>query len=79
MYSLYVADKLCRGQRRASQSPPSEVNLDTVTTDEARAIQSEEQKTLGYRPPSDSLAAKVQSAVDSRADEPVCRILYPIT
>ena len=34
-------------------------------------LQSEEQKVLGYRPPSDSVAAHAQSVVDSRADEPV--------
>ena len=60
-----------RTQRRASQSPTSEVNLETIAADEARAIQSEEQKILGYRPPADSLAAQAQSAVDSRADDAV--------
>ncbi|GJE88884.1 hypothetical protein PsYK624_049710 [Phanerochaete sordida] len=58
-------------QRRASQSPTSEpeLNLETISADEARALQSEEQKVLGYRPPADSLAAQAQSAVDRRADE----------
>lgn len=60
-------------QRRASQSPTSELNLETITADEARALQSEEQKTLGYRPPADSLAAHAQSAVDSRAHDVVTK------
>lgn len=49
------------------------MKLETITADEARVIQSEEQKILGYRPPTDSLAAKAQSVVDRRADEPVRR------
>ncbi|EKM52335.1 uncharacterized protein PHACADRAFT_148918 [Phanerochaete carnosa HHB-10118-sp] len=58
-------------QRLASQSPTSEVNLETITTDEAHTLQSEEQKTLDYRPPADSLAARVQSAINSSANEPI--------
>ncbi|KAI0759161.1 hypothetical protein BC629DRAFT_1549979 [Irpex lacteus] len=49
------------------------VNLETITTDEARTIQSEEQKTLGYRPPSDSIAAHAQRAVDKRSTEPITK------
>ena len=61
----------CRSQRRHSQSPTSEINLETITSDEVRVLQSEEQEVLGYRPPADSLAANAQSAVDSRVDETV--------
>lgn len=52
-----------------------EINPLTMTVEEARALQSEEQKTLGYRPPADSLAAAVQSVVDTRADVPVTKEL----
>lgn len=62
---------------RRSASPPSNVpvNLDTISADEAHALQSEEQKTLGYRPPPQSVAAQAQSVVDKRAQEPVTKEL----
>ncbi|EJF59215.1 hypothetical protein DICSQDRAFT_172197 [Dichomitus squalens LYAD-421 SS1] len=50
-----------------------ELNLDTISAPEARALQSEEHKELGYRPPAGSAAAQAQSAVDSRADVPVTK------
>lgn len=53
----------------------AQLNLNTMTAPEARELQSEEQKTLGYRPPHDSIAAQAQSAVDKRAEEPVSVIL----
>lgn len=47
------------------------INPETITASEARQLQSEEQKSLEYRPPSDSVAAEAQSAVDKRDQEPV--------
>jgi len=58
-----------------SQTDAPDVNFTTISAREARTLQSEEHKTLGYRPPSDSLAAQAQSVVDSRADEPVTKDL----
>ncbi|PCH42988.1 hypothetical protein WOLCODRAFT_144313 [Wolfiporia cocos MD-104 SS10] len=57
--------------RQASTSPQTspEVSLSTITEDEARTLQSAEQKTLGYRPPSDSVAAQAQSIIDRRVQE----------
>jgi hypothetical protein len=49
------------------------INLNTITSDEAQMLQSVEQKILGYRPPSDSLAAQAQSVVDKRDNEPVTK------
>ncbi|TFY63902.1 hypothetical protein EVJ58_g2962 [Rhodofomes roseus] len=54
---------------------PADVNVNTTTADEAHALQSEEHKTLGYRPPTGSLAAQAQSGVDKRAQEPVTKEL----
>ncbi|KAI0337708.1 hypothetical protein BDW22DRAFT_1363833 [Trametopsis cervina] len=72
--ALEDAQKIEQTRRTsASQSPVEKLNLSTLTTDEARAVQSEEQRTLGYRPPANSLAAQAQSAVDSRSDETVTK------
>jgi len=72
--ALEDAKKIERERRAsASESSAEGVNLSTITTDEARIIQSGEQKTLGYRPPPDSLAAQAQRVVDKRADEPVTK------
>jgi hypothetical protein len=49
------------------------INLATITSDEARALQSTEQKILGYRPPPDSLAAQAQAVVEKRDSEPVTK------
>ena len=46
-----------------------------MTATEAHALQSEEHKTLGYRPPAGSLAARAQSATDERAQEPAMKDL----
>ena len=46
-----------------------------MTATEAHALQSEEHKTLGYRPPAGSLAARAQSATDKRAQEPAMKDL----
>ncbi|KAI0632809.1 hypothetical protein C8Q77DRAFT_1059366 [Trametes polyzona] len=54
-----------------SEDPTAQLNLNTITTGEARALQSEEHKTLGHRPPAGSAAAQAQSAVDQRAHVPV--------
>ncbi|KAH9837815.1 uncharacterized protein C8Q71DRAFT_856996 [Rhodofomes roseus] len=54
---------------------PADVNVNTTTADEAHALQSEEHKTLGYRPPTGSLTAQAQSGVDKRAQEPVTKEL----
>ncbi|EJD04993.1 uncharacterized protein FOMMEDRAFT_145661 [Fomitiporia mediterranea MF3/22] len=43
------------------------VNLSEITQPEANIITSEEHKALGYRPPSDSLAAEAQSAATFHA------------
>ena len=52
-----------------------DVNVNTIADPEARALQSEEHRTLGYRPPTGSLAAQAQSVVDKRAQEPVSKEL----
>ncbi|TFK92887.1 hypothetical protein K466DRAFT_479648 [Polyporus arcularius HHB13444] len=53
----------------------AQLNLTTITAPEARALQSEEHKTLGHRPPPGSAAAQAQSVVDSRAQVPVTKEL----
>ncbi|KAI0077629.1 hypothetical protein K474DRAFT_1620741 [Panus rudis PR-1116 ss-1] len=62
-----------RTSSRGSTSSEKMINTTTITAQEAHQLQSEEQKALGYRPPSDSLAAQAQSAVDKRAQEPVTK------
>lgn len=49
------------------------INISTLTSEEARKLQSEEQKALGYRPPPGSLSAEAQSVVDKRDREPVTK------
>lgn len=49
------------------------INVNILTTEEARKLQSEEQKALGYRPPPGSLSAEAQSVVDKRDHEPVTK------
>jgi len=44
------------------------IDLDKVGARDARIIMSEEHKTLGYRPPPDSLAAKVQRSSTKHPD-----------
>ncbi|RPD76973.1 hypothetical protein L226DRAFT_355958 [Lentinus tigrinus ALCF2SS1-7] len=56
-------------------SESAQLNLDTISAPEARALQSEEHKTLGYRPPAGSAAAQAQSVVDCRAQVPVTKEL----
>ena len=46
-----------------------------MTAAEAHALQSEEHKTLGHRPPAGSLAAQAQSVTDKRAQQPVTKDL----
>jgi hypothetical protein len=76
MWSLSLSLTQTLRSRRQERQPsasksPTAVDLNTITTEEARAIQSEEQKALGYRPPADSLAAHAQHTVDSRVNEAV--------
>ena len=49
------------------------IDVNTLTAEEARKLQSEEQKALGYRPPPGSLSAEAQSVVDKRDHEPVTK------
>ncbi|KAI0772466.1 hypothetical protein BD413DRAFT_43735 [Trametes elegans] len=56
-------------------SPTAQLNLDTITAPEAHALQSEEHKVLGHRPPAGSAAAQAQSVVDHRAHVPVTKEL----
>lgn len=49
------------------------INVSTLTAEEARKLQSEEQKALGYRPPPGSLSAEAQSVADKRNCEPVTK------
>lgn len=49
------------------------ININTLTAEEVRKLQSEEQKALGYRPPPGSLSAEAQSTVDRRNREPVTK------
>jgi len=51
------------------------INVKTLTVEEARKLQSEEQKALGYRPPPGSLSAEAQSIADKRDREPVTKEL----
>ena len=44
------------------------IDLDKVGVKDARVIMSEEHKNLGYRPPSDSLAAKAQRSSTKHPD-----------
>ncbi|OCH88501.1 hypothetical protein OBBRIDRAFT_845687 [Obba rivulosa] len=68
--------KKIESQRNApSQTDAPDVDLTTISAPEPRALQSEEQKTLGYRPPSHSIAAQTQSVVDNRANETVSKDL----
>ncbi|KAI0370922.1 hypothetical protein BV20DRAFT_1018097 [Pilatotrama ljubarskyi] len=62
-----------RGQVPSATDPAEQLNLNTISAPEAHALQSEEHKTLGYRPPAGSAAAQAQSAVDKRAQEPVTK------
>ncbi|EMD35170.1 hypothetical protein CERSUDRAFT_97093 [Gelatoporia subvermispora B] len=73
--ALEDAKKIESQRNGTSPTDAPELNLDTISAPETRALQSEEQKTLGYRPPSDSLTAQAQSVVDSRANEPVTKDL----
>ncbi|KAF7791537.1 hypothetical protein EIP86_002553 [Pleurotus ostreatoroseus] len=67
--------KKIEAERRSSSSSDTrpDINVTTVTADEAHKLQSEEQKALGYRPPPDSIAAIVQSFVDKRAGQKVTK------
>ncbi|KAF9649736.1 hypothetical protein BDM02DRAFT_3113384 [Thelephora ganbajun] len=49
------------------------INVNTLTVEEARKLQSEERKALGYRPPPGSLSAEAQSVIDKRDREPVTK------
>ena len=49
------------------------IDVATLTAEEARKLQSEEQKALGYRPPPGSLSAEAQSVVDKRDREPATK------
>ncbi|KAH9948520.1 hypothetical protein B0H21DRAFT_846733 [Amylocystis lapponica] len=69
-----LQDAMTIETRRLSPTASAEINLNTITTGEARALQSEEQ-VLGYRPLADSLAGEAQSVVDIRADVPVTKEL----
>jgi len=73
--ALEDAKKIESSRRLSGGSSSSErpINLKTITAEEAHKLQSEEQKVLGYRPPSDSLAAQAQNAVDKRADVSVTK------
>ncbi|KAF9784790.1 hypothetical protein BJ322DRAFT_988679, partial [Thelephora terrestris] len=51
------------------------ININTLTAKEARRLQSEEQKALGYRPPPGSLSAEAQSVLDRRDRKPVTKEL----
>ncbi|KAL0952749.1 hypothetical protein HGRIS_006979 [Hohenbuehelia grisea] len=51
----------------------ADVNVKTVTKDEAKELMSEEHKILGFRPPPDSLAAQAQSEVDKRDSQPMTK------
>lgn len=79
MRSCYgaISDPVFDRTRRQAESPPVlvPVNLETITQEEAHALQSEEHKTLGFRPPPGSVAAMAQSVVDQRAKEPVTKEL----
>ncbi|TFK50567.1 hypothetical protein OE88DRAFT_1661049 [Heliocybe sulcata] len=68
---------------RLSQSPGSvasdgavsgavsgNIDLENVTVGQARELQSEEQRILGYRPPRESIAAAAQSMVDRMESAP---------
>lgn len=55
----------------SSPDPAAQLNLNTISAPEARALQSEEHKLLGHRPPAGSAAAQAQSVVDQRAQVPV--------
>ena len=73
-----VVDLRCRTRRQettADVPPPTDVNVNTMTASEAHALQSEEHKTLGYRPPAGSLAAQAQFVTDKRGQEPVTKDL----
>lgn len=61
------------GSQPSPPNPTEALNLDTISAPEARTLQSEEHKTLGYRPPAGSAAAMAQSVVDSRAQVPVTK------
>jgi hypothetical protein len=52
-----------RDQRGESgiEAGTASLDLSSVSTDEARTLQSAEQKALGYRPPAGSLAAEAQA------------------
>ncbi|CAL1697896.1 unnamed protein product [Somion occarium] len=68
------SEKMSPERRAGGGSVAAEkINPEIITAAEAHQLQSEEQKTLGYRPPSDSLAAQVQSAVDKRDRQPVTK------
>ncbi|KAI0742638.1 hypothetical protein C8Q80DRAFT_1109193 [Daedaleopsis nitida] len=62
-----------RAAANAPANPAEQLNLDTISADEARTIQSEEHKILGHRPPAGSAAAQAQRAVDSRAQVPLSK------
>ncbi|TBU22160.1 hypothetical protein BD311DRAFT_792367 [Dichomitus squalens] len=66
--ALQDAKKIEAERNGSPTNGTPELNLDTISAPEARALQSEEHKELGYRPPAGSAAAQAQSAVDSRAD-----------
>ncbi|KAH9856268.1 hypothetical protein C2E23DRAFT_882366 [Lenzites betulinus] len=55
--------------------PVLHLNLNIITTTEARSLQSQEQKALGFQPPAGSAAAQAQNAVDQRADSPITKTL----
>ncbi|RPD60835.1 hypothetical protein L227DRAFT_547247 [Lentinus tigrinus ALCF2SS1-6] len=69
------AERNGNGTSTTQTSEPVQLNLDTISAPEARALQSEEHKTLGYRPPAGSAAAQAQSVVDCRAQVPVTKEL----
>ncbi|KAL1740617.1 hypothetical protein HDZ31DRAFT_76762 [Schizophyllum fasciatum] len=54
--------QLERGQPVPERSITGELDFDALSEADAKKLMSEEHKALGYRPPSDSLAAKAQAA-----------------
>jgi hypothetical protein len=61
------------GQAAAAPVDASGVDVATVSAGDARVLQSEGARELGYRPPAGTLAAEAQSAVDARANEPMSK------
>ncbi|KAI0077639.1 hypothetical protein K474DRAFT_1661399 [Panus rudis PR-1116 ss-1] len=50
------------------QPVPVSLDMDSIGTNQARKIMSEEHKLLGFRPPADSLAARAQAAATQHPD-----------